>query len=417
MDNFLEEEATPQPEEQWKGVEEFDDQLIVNNDDSTEVYYHALSKKYDYTKNGWTQHANRNNISIVKMKHEELDKVHRVFAMARRYVWMEKANQLIEIDRWGSWDEPKAKYSKENEFALPMATTKGQRNAYKAHLSGHSEINQEKLEEIFKTQNNGKDGPQVERENPRGKQGNRQSSGQQRSQQQSSQQRPQQQSSPPDDSQRLPQNTPPAAQNGKQPKNYYEKKVAEMWATYTENKEVLEAMGIDQDAFKNGLYARFETDSTTKMTAEQHLDVTKGLRFVSSDGSQFAQWIRDMGSATPNLVDGDDVPFADDKPYPKLDPPKLTHDEFKVQLEEKSVDELKVLANSYIEKREPQLLNIGVSRHDFIMGSYFHFGMSPDDHRPLVKAELVEVILSLSETTFPAWIHAISNSNAESEEL
>ena len=409
MSNFngdeLQEQATPQPEEQWKGVEEYDDQLIVNNDDSTEVYYHALSQKYDYTKNGWTQHANRNNISIVELNHEELEKVHRVFAKARRFVWMEKANAVIEIDRWGSWDEPKQKFSKPNEFALPMATTKGQRNAYKAHLSGHSEINQKKLEEVFRAQNNGMSGPEAAAKNPKGNRGG----GQQRSQQQSSQQ----------ESQRLPQDSPPSSpeSNGKTPKNYYEKKVAEMWATYTEVKELLAQIGIGQDEFKNGLYARFKTDSTTKMTAEQHLDVSKALKFVATDGTQFAQWIRDMGTPPPEKVNEDDLPFGDDKPYPKsTDAPNV--DYVKSELEDKTVEELKRLSNSYIDKREPQLKNIGVERHDFIMGTYFHFGMTPDDHRPLEKDELIEVIMSLSYSTFPEWVHAIRGpKDTESEEL
>ena len=318
MDNFLEEESkTPQPEEQWKGVEEYDTYLIVSDDNETEVYWHSNSQKYDYTKNGWNRLAIDNNLSIVSLDIVELDDKYQAKAAARRYVRLKGVEEVVEMDRISVHEEKKIQFGKEDPYAFTKAAAKATRNAFKEHLRGHSEITQEKLESIFKAQNNGKDGPQVERENPRGKQGNRQSSGQQRSQQQSSQQRPKQEQPPAQEqSERLPQDTPPAAKSskGRPPKNYYEKKVAEMWATYTEYKEVLEAMGIDQEAFKQGLYVRFETDSTTKMTAEQHLDVTKGLRFVSSDGSQFAQWIRDMGSAAPNLVDGDDVPFGDDKP-------------------------------------------------------------------------------------------------------
>ena len=80
-------EQQGQPDEQWKGIEEFDNQLIMDNDTTTQVYWHKLSKNYDYTSNGWTSLANDNLLSIVETHFEELDDRYRLVALCRRYMY------------------------------------------------------------------------------------------------------------------------------------------------------------------------------------------------------------------------------------------------------------------------------------------------------------------------------------------
>ena len=57
--------------------------------------------------------ANENLISIVDVKVEDLEKVFRVTATARRFEWHEEAKQLIEIDRVGGQEENKMAFKRQ----------------------------------------------------------------------------------------------------------------------------------------------------------------------------------------------------------------------------------------------------------------------------------------------------------------
>ena len=405
-------EQQGQPDEQWKGIEEFDNQLIMDNDTTTQVYWHKLSKNYDYTSNGWTSLANDNLLSIVETHFEDLKDRYRLVARCRRHIFMEKGEgKWIEIDRKGAHEEMKViQFGKEkgqpDPFALSKLYTKSQRNAYKAHLKGHPSITQANLLAIFKEQNNGKTGPEVEAEQKRS--GSRQSSNQQKQSPPAQQQ--QQKQSPPAQQQQQ-------SQNGGDDADYTSTKRKEMFATFTEHKATLATMGIDEKVLAEGMYARFEVKSRANMTADQYLSVTKALRYVSDDGELYAEWISALGTepdvgeseATAKiadeekLVNGDDIPFDDEQPYGSA---------LAEQLGSKDRDELAKQTKDLIAERLPKLKEIGVDADMLILGAFVKYDVKPEKGEKLSKEQLIEMIESLSYTTFPGWIQNLPVDNS-----
>ena len=372
--------------EQWEELEELDSHLIIQNDVSTQVYYHKLSSSYDYTLNGWTRLANENLISIVDVKVEDLEKMFRVTAIARRFEWHKNAKQLIEIDRVGGQEENKIARGKPDEFAYAKALSKGQRNAYKAHLKGHASITQERLKAIYDEQ----------------KKGNKESTPAQK------QSAPSNQQSPPAQQQ---------SQNGGDDADYTSTKRKEMFATFTEHKATLATMGIDEKVLAEGMYARFEVKSRADMTADQYLSVTKALRYVSDDGELYAEWISALGTEPDvgesestakiadeeKLVSGDDIPFDDEQPYGSA---------LAEQLGSKDRDELAKQTKALIAERLPKLKEIGVDADMLILGAFVKYDVKPDKGEKLSKEQLIEVIESLSYTTFPGWIQNLPVDNS-----
>ena len=414
-----------QPDEQWKGIEEFDNRLIMENDTTTQVYWHSNSKSYDYTSNGWTSLANDNLLSIVDTEFEDLKDRYRLVARCRRHIFMEKGEgKWIEIDRKGAHEEMKViQFGKEkgnpDPFALSKLYTKSQRNAYKAHLKGHSSITQANLMKIFKEQNDGKTGPEVESDGKRESQrGRRQSSNQQ--QQSPPAQQQQQKQSPPAQQQQQKQ-SPPAqqqqSQNGGDDADYTSTKRKEMFATFTEHKATLATMGIDEKVLAEGMYAKFEVKSRANMTAEQYLLVTKALRYVSDDGELYTEWISALGTepdvgeseATAKiadeekLVNGDDIPFDDEQPYGST---------LAEQLGSKDRDELAKQTKALIAERLPELKEIGVDADMLILGAFVKYDVKPEKGEKLSKEQLIEMIESLSYTTFPGWIQNLPVDNS-----
>ena len=416
-------EQQGQPDEQWKGIEEFDNQLIMDNDTTTQVYWHKLSKNYDYTSNGWTSLANDNLLSIVETHFEDLKDRYRLVARCRRHIFMEKGEgKWIEIDRKGAHEEMKViQFGKEkgqpDPFALSKLYTKSQRNAYKAHLKGHPSITQANLLAIFKEQNNGKTGPEVEAEQKRGT--SRQSSNQQKQSPPAQQQ--QQQSPPAQQQQQQQKQSPPAqqqqSQNGGDDADYTSTKRKEMFATFTEHKATLATMGIDEKVLAEGMYAKFEVKSRADMTAEQYLSVTKALRYVSDDGELYAEWISALGTEPDvgesestakiadeeKLVNGDDIPFDDEQPYGSA---------LAEQLGSKDRDELAKQTKDLIAERLPKLKEIGVDADMLILGAFVKYDVKPEKGEKLSKEQLIEMIESLSYTTFPGWIQNLPVDNS-----
>ena len=312
--------------EQWEELENFDSELIINNDMETEVYYHGSSKTYDYTKNGWARLARENHLSVVSEKIEELDDKYRAVVYVRRYVKIEGIEQVVEIDRVGAHEQKKVEFNKQDPFAFTKALSKAVRNGYKEHMRGHPDITQEKLAALYKAQQGRPPAaaPQQTQKPP----------------QQSAQQKPPEQSAPaPTEQQAGP------AQNGNSAEEYTSTKRREMFATFNEVKELLAPLGIDEKVLAEGMHAKFGVESRADMTAEQYMQVTDALRYLAPDGKQFAQWVRDLGK--PQTVDGDDVPFSDDEPL--LPPPKPELADRVKELMASPIDELRSLANHKIE--------------------------------------------------------------------
>ena len=332
--------------------------------------------------------------------------------MSSLHVFIEKGEgKWIELDRKGAHEEMKViPFGKEkgqpDPFALSKLYTKSQRNAYKAHLKGHSSITQANLLAIFKEQNNGKTGPEVEAEQKRS--GSRQSSNQQKQSPPAQQQ--QQKQSPPAQQQQQ-------SQNGGDDADYTSTKRKEMFATFTEHKATLATMGIDEKVLAEGMYARFEVKSRADMTADQYLSVTKALRYVSDDGELYAEWISALGTepdvgeseATAKiadeekLVNGDDIPFDDEQPYGSA---------LAEQLGSKDRDELAKQTKALIAERLSQLNNIGVDADMLILGAFVKYDVKPEKGEKLSKEQLIEMIESLSYTTFPGWIQNLPVDNS-----
>ncbi|MCY4128969.1 MAG: hypothetical protein OXG15_06965 [Gammaproteobacteria bacterium] len=367
--------------EQWEELEEFDSGLIIQNDVSTQVYYHQQSRTYDFTLNGWTRLANENDISIVDLKSEDLEKSYRVTVVARRHIWHKESEQLIQIDRIGGHEESKMAFGKVDTFAYSKALSKAQRNGYKSHLKGHSSITQENLKKIFDEQQ-GKNGSP----------------------------RPQQQTTKPTSQKSVPVppgNAKPKEQSGNgKPKeqDYFTRKKKEMWATYNELKSILEGLGITQEVFKNGVYEWFGVESTTEMDAEQHLQVTKALRFTAPDGTQIAKRIRDWGSEDANLVDPDDVPFGDDEPL--IPPPASAKEQLDARVMELSqldIGEVKKMANKYItDWIKDGILKITVQKSAELAKD--HFGVDMIHKTDFEVLDYALMVATFEQGEIPAWL-------------
>ena len=113
-------------------------------------------------------------------------------------------------------------------------------------------------------------------------------------------------------------------------------------------------------------------------------------------------WIRALRKSEPETVDGDDIPFDDDEP-------KLTEG-----LASKDRDELAKQTKDLIAKRLPELTNIGVDADMLILGAFVKYDVKPDKGEKLSKEQLMELIESLSYTTFPGWIQNLPVDNSTS---
>ena len=364
---------------QWEELEDFDTQLIVSDDDTIEVYYHDKSTKYDYTKNGWTRLATENHLSVVGLDVEELEDKYRAVATARRHIRVEGISEVIHVDRKGGHEQKKIEFNKEDSFAFTKAISKAIRNAYKEHMRGHPDINQENLAVLYLKQQG---------TSPKG-------------------------AAPPAQSQ---SSSPSQDQSKDKSKMSLEEwtstKRREMFAVFGEHKDTLATMGIDEKVLAEGMYKRFGVRSRADMTADQYLSVAKAIRYVAPTGEMYAEWIRDLGTepdvgeseATAkiadqeNLVDEDDIPFGHDEP--KLAPPPSFRDE----LEAKTQAELKIQTNTLVNQRKEDLEKIGVSREDLIVGTYMRYEVNPDAGDELSKEQYIEVIEALSHTKFPSWV-------------
>ena len=136
--------------EEAQELEAFDDQLIKDSDFTTEVYFHKLSKQYDFTANGWTSIANKLGVSITEVVRVETEKSFQVDARGTIII------DDREIHRWGGQEQPKIETVKgkdqEDPWAYTNALVKAQRNAYKAHARSDESITQERLKEMYDAQ-------------------------------------------------------------------------------------------------------------------------------------------------------------------------------------------------------------------------------------------------------------------------
>lgn len=345
--------------EQWEELEEFDTHLIVEDDDTTEVYYHENSKKYDYTKNGWNRLATENHLSVVELEVEELEDKYRAVATVRRHIRVEGLPEIIHVDRIGGHEQKKIEFNKEDAFAFTKAMSKAVRNAYKEHMRGHPSINQENLAALYLKQQGTV---------PRGAA------------------------------------QPPKAQkssdNGDE--NHTSTKRKEMFATFNEHKDTLAIMGIDEKVLAEGIYAKFNIKSRADMTADQYLEATNALRYVDANGVMYTGWIRALGK--PETED-DDSPFSYDLPKPE--PSEVKSPVFREELETKTTEELVEISNRYMKIRLPELERIGIDRDALVIGTLLKYGVNPDAGQKLSKEQLIEIIEALSYSKFPNWVEAI----------
>ena len=369
--------------EQWEELENFDSELIISNDMETEVYYHQLSKSYDYTKNGWARLARENNLSVVGEKIEELDDKYRVIVYVRRYMTVKGVTSLIEVDRIGAHEEMKVQFGKNDPFAFTKAVSKAVRNGYKEHMRGHPDITQAKLAELYRQQqpNTAKIPPAPPKQQPAP------------APPKQSQSKPPKQAAPPPPKQ--------AQSNGNSDEDWKVTKRKEMFATYNENKVILEDMGINEKTLAEGMYAKYSVGSRADMTAEQYEATTEALRFVAPDSSQFAQWIRDLAKPKEEVIDGDEIPFSSDPP-----PTPPAQPDFKMRvtaLLAVPFVELQATANKWIDGwRKSGLLSMTMA--EVTATAKEHYGVDMNHKTRFALEDYAHMVATFEKDELPDWL-------------
>ena len=346
--------------EEAQELEAFDDQLIKDSDFTTEVYFHKLSKQYDFTANGWTSIANKLGVSITEVVRTETDVFHRVDARGTIVVRNNNGEEPREIHRWGGQEQPKIETVKgkdqEDPWAYTNALVKAQRNAYKAHARSDESITQERLKEMYDAQ----------------------------------QRKPQTQPAKPVPAVAPTAGVPERVGIPVEPTNNARKA---MFATFNEVKALLWAdYDINEEVLRKVLYKRFKVESRADMKAHQYVETTAELKKIkinkSMDGSWILEWAAPIIAEMNKSVDGDELPFEEDLPESGKS--------------DWTIDMLKEHANRCFEGRQGELAAIGITKAILYNGSLKHFNVEV-----FGKKEWVLFTDAIEHGAFPSWVESL----------
>ena len=215
---------------------------------------------------------------------------------------------------------------------------------------------------------------------------------------------PQQQAAPPKQAAPPPQQqkqTAPPKQAQSNGEDWKVTKRKEMFATYNENKVILEDMGINEKTLAEGMYAKYSVGSRADMTAEQYEATTEALRFIADDSSQFAQWIRDLAKPKEEVVDGDEIPFSSDPP-----PTPPAQPDFKMRvtaLLAVPFIELQATANKWIDGwRKSGLLSMTMA--EVTATAKDHYGVDMNHKTRFALEDYAHMVATFEKDELPDWL-------------
>lgn len=170
-----------------------------------------------------------------------------------------------------------------------------------------------------------------------------------------------------------------------------------MFALYNDDivQECLKMHDIDEDAFKQILYIRFNVESRADMTAAQYGETTHELRKIQeNDESLNRSWILDV--------------FQQVQLNAELAETKDEMGEYGGEKADWSIDTLREHATRVFDSKKERFDEMGITKASLFNAALKHFGVEK-----FGKKEWILFTDALEYDAFPSWIEALNRSNDE----